>query len=123
MDTATPLHTFLSYLSALHFRDLGAMAKIHAKTFGWNEKNLAEFETWIIPLDVLRAPAPPGDPERGAIWPVYLKNISTNELDDVHLFIYWDGQWMRQGNMGGPSDWRPWAPRMQSRFLEWMKKK
>lgn len=123
MDTATPLHTFLSYLSALHFRDLESIKKIHAETVGWNEKNLAEFETWIIPVDVLRAPAPPEHPELGAIWPVYLKNISTNELDDTHLFISWDGKWMRQGNMGGPSDWRPWAPRLKKDFLESLTKK
>jgi proline iminopeptidase len=123
MDTATPLHTFLSYLSALHFRDLEAMKNIHTETFDRNEKTLAEFETWIMPLDILRAPAPPEHPELGTIWPVYLKNVSTNKLDDVHLFIFWDGKWMRQGNMGGASDWRPWAPWMQSRFLESMKKK
>jgi len=124
LDMSTPLKSFLSYLSALHFRDSKAFELVHGpRSFPWSETDSGKWDKWMEELDVFRAPIPPEHPEPGDIWPVYLKKKSAEELYDTHLFVFWEGKWFRFGNMGGKSDWRPWAPRFKGDFLELRKKK
>jgi hypothetical protein len=123
-DSSTPLRAFLSYLSALHFQDLEAAHRIHGpRALRWTEDDLARWDKRMSGLDVLRAPTPPEHPEPGQVWPVYLKEKSAPGLADTNVFVFWEGQWLRWGNQGGPSDWRPWAPRFKKDFLELMNKK
>lgn len=126
-DASTPLKSFLTYLSALHFRDLEAIKRIHAslasRTGQWTDKHLEAWDKWMSSLDVLRAPIPPEHPEPGQVWPVYLKEASAPGLADTNVFVFWNGEWFRWGNQGGPADWRPWAPRFKKDFLELMNKK
>ena len=121
-DRSTPLTAFLTYLSWLHFRDKAALDKM-TPGYEWPEERIASAGREMDQIDVLRAPPPPERPEEAQIWPVYIKDISTNEHDDTHLFFFWEGKWVRWGNMGGPYDWRPDEAKLKKFFLETFKKK
>jgi hypothetical protein len=95
-DTSTPLHAVLTFLSAKH----------------------AEPEDYFMELDILRAPLPTDQPEKGTIWPIYMRNPKRPKLADTFIVAYSKGKWLWLGNMGCPLDWRP----SRSTFEEWLER-
>mgnify|MGYP001046101047 CR=1 FL=1 len=94
-DVSTPLHAFLTHLSALE---------------------PGQTKDYFMRLEVLRAPLPPAKPEEGSLWPVY---AGDKELEDTFILAYSKGRWIWIGNMGANYDWRLSKPT----FEKWAKKK
>jgi hypothetical protein len=88
-DTSSPIRTFISFLSCLHFKDGEAMKRIQ-KGGEWTEEMMEEWDEYMSQIDVLHAPISPDHPEQCQIWPVYLKDASIGEFVDTHLFGYWN---------------------------------
>ncbi len=122
-NASTPLRTFLSFLSALHHRDSEALRKIQIEGRTYDSRDLASWERELTGLEIFRAPLPPERPEPAEVWPVFLKKTATNDLADTHTFGFWQGRWVRIGNMGSPGDWRSFAPKMKEIFLSSVTKK
>lgn len=122
-DLSAPFRAFLSFLSAVHHRDPEALKRIQNGAHPYSSRDLESWESELANLDILRAPLPPENPEPGTMWPVFLKDPAANTLVDTHLFGFWQGQWIRTGNMGGPADWRPFAEKMKEVFIDLIKKK
>jgi proline iminopeptidase len=124
-DTSTPLRTFLSFISAVHFRDKESLDRLQPP-YEFPEQTLAQLDQhWMTQTDILRAPLPPKNPAELEVWPVYLKTAAATGSDepiDTNLFIYWRQRWLRAGNQGG-GDWRPFGPLIKKSFLEKMTKK
>lgn len=118
-NLATPIQTFLSFLSALHHRDGEALQRVQIGGRSYSNQDIEEWERELANLDILRAPLPPERPEPADIWPVFLKDPATNALVDTHIFGFWQGRWWRVGNMGSPTDWRPFSGQMKKVLLEW----
>jgi proline iminopeptidase len=122
-NSATPLQTFLSLLSALHHRDGETLRRIQIGGGSYSTQDLESWENELDHLDILRAPLPPERPEPAEAWPVFLKDPATNDLADTHVFGFWEGKWLRIGNMGGPTDWRSIREQIKKILLEWAKKR
>lgn len=113
-DLSTPLHSFLTLLSALHHQDLDANKQVRPgvrKNLYGTEKivtkeDLAKQEKRYINDEILRAPIPPQYPEPFQLWPIYMKDETQKELGETYLFIYWNGKWRWAGNRAVPGDWR-----------------
>ncbi len=113
-NLSTPLHTFLSFLSAHHFQDLDIYEEVRPgmkepadkKEEAEMKKNLRESEKWYIKNIILRAPVPPQNPEEFTLWPVYITSAPGEELEDTYVFIFWEGKWRWSGNRGAPGNWR-----------------
>ena len=99
------------------------MKNVQVEGLSWNDQFLAEFENDLNQMDVPRAPMPPATPEQATILPIYLKNISIGQPDDIHIFGFWENKWARIGDMGGPTDWRPYAGMDKKNLQETMSKK
>jgi hypothetical protein len=84
-DTSTPLHAVLTFLSA-------------------NKEN------YFMKLDILRAPLPAAQPEKGTLWPVYMKYPKRRKLADTFILGYSKGKWLWLGNQGCAIDWRAFRP-------------
>ena len=123
-DRSTPLHSYLSFLSCLRFKDREALKQIHPLPLSsQDDLYLSDWEERLNKLDVLRAPNPPQNPSEGEFWAVYVKLLSSSGLYDVHFFLFWDGEWKRVGNLGRPmTNWRPIAERMKPQILALLKK-
>ena len=125
-DSSTPLRAFLSFISAVHFRDKEAMKRLQP-SLELPEQRLAQLDQlWMTQIDILRAPIPPEHPADLDIWPVYLRDAlsaGSNKPVDVNIFIFWERRWIRFGNQGGGGDWRPYGPLFKKTFLESMTKK
>ncbi|MEE9369932.1 MAG: alpha/beta fold hydrolase [Sedimentisphaerales bacterium] len=109
-DLSTPLRTFLTFLSAHHFRDVEAYKRISAldldkKGQKPTSESMAEIEEYFIKFDILRAPLPPDNPEEGTFWPIYVTNPNETELADTVVPVFWKRNWMWIGNMGSSDDW------------------
>jgi hypothetical protein len=113
-DQSTPLHTFLTKISAHHFADLetynevmpGEKTPENEDEVAERKKELADDEKWYINDEILRAPLSPQNPEPFRLWPVYLKDVSKRELGETYIFIFWEGKWRWSGNVGVPTNWR-----------------
>jgi proline iminopeptidase len=117
-DGTTPIRAFLTFLSCLHFLDIAAFERnqpLDLTKLGTEvkEEMIVQWEKDFSQLDILRAPPPPGQPKQGEIWPIYVKKASTNVVYDTHLFVFWNGKWMRLGNVGNPADWRNTVPHIK----------
>jgi hypothetical protein len=113
-DQSTPLHTFLTKISAHHFADLETYNKVRPgekipendHEVAERKKELADDEKWFINDEILRAPLPPQNPETFQLWPIYLKDESKKELGETYIFIFWKGKWRWAGNVAVPANWR-----------------
>jgi len=104
-DLSTPLRVHLSFLSAIKHKDLISAQKVQSRN--WTLESLANDFYWFDEISIWRAPIAPDKPQTGQIWPVYITNSRTGRWEDTLMFIFWDGQWQRAGNQGGPYyDWR-----------------
>jgi hypothetical protein len=102
-DCFTPLNSFLTLLSNLHFRDaegIKAQYTYDPEVAGikLSEEFLKEWESELDGMSILRAPLPPKN-ETGEIWPIYLERNS--ELSDIYVFVFLDGKWKIAGNTEG----------------------
>ncbi len=84
-DTSTTLHAVLTFLSA-------------------------NKEEYFMKLDILRAPLPAAPPEKGTLWPVYMRYPKRMKLADTFILAYLKGKWLWLGNIGCAIDWRVFRP-------------
>ena len=113
-DQSTPLHTFLTKISAHHFADLetynevrpGEKTPANTEEMAKRKKELADDEKWFIKDEILRAPLPPQNPKPFQLWPIYLKYESKKELGETYIFIFWKGKRRWAGNVAIPRNWR-----------------
>jgi len=95
-DTSTPLHAVLTFFSAKY--------------------NMPE--DYFMKLDILRAPLPAAQPEKGTIWPVYMRDPKRRKLADTFILAYSKGKWGWLGNAGCPIDWRAFRPMFEEELLK-----
>lgn len=122
-DLSTPLRAFLSFLSALHHQDREALKRIQIGAPSYTSQDLESWEKELANLVILRAPLPPESQKSGTMWPVFLKDPAAKTLVETHMFGFWQGLWIRVGNMGSPADWRPFAEKIKEVFIDQIKKK
>lgn len=114
-DYSTPLNSFLTLISNLHFKDAENIKAQYvrdpeASGMKLSIEFLEEWEFELYAIGILRAPPPPKNENR-EIWPIYLGKDS--ELSDVYVFVFLDGEWKVMGNLEGLkmmgfkiNDWR-----------------
>lgn len=114
-DYSTPLNSFLTLISNLHFKDAENIKAQYvrdpeASGMKLSREFLEGWEFELYAIDILRAPPPPKNENR-EIWPIYLGKDF--ELSDVYVFVFLDGEWKVMGNLEGLkmmgfkiNDWR-----------------
>ena len=118
MKGSTPLEAFLTFYSCFYNKDKEALEKnspIDFKKMGVEitdtlmEKQADELKE----IEIYRAPIPPEDPKQGDLWPVYTKEPPAGSYTDTHVFVFWNGKWMRIMNIGNAEDWKKSKPQIQ----------
>lgn len=125
-DTSTPLRTCLTVLSYLHARDANGFKRIKALSHDdenldpkLTDEQMAGFQLSYAELDILRAPLPPGQPQRDTYWPIYMRKGDKAELANTFVFGFRDGKWKWFGNFAPRTDWRN---SIKGKLSEWEEK-
>jgi len=126
-DGTTPLHTYLTMFSASRHRDKEAIKRnvaidLDKMNIELTDNYIAQMGADFNAFDILRAPPPPPNPEEGEFWPIYVKELSSDELKDTFLIVFWKGKWMWFGNLDSAGNWRSELPRLKA-ILEQVGKK
>ena len=112
-ETSTPLHALLSAMSACRTQDAEAFTRVHlfGDRIAKRDSGLSNFYSWLLGVDILRAPLPPKDLKDGEEWLVYVTDPGSCGLDDGMVFVYGKGKWTMQWNMSSASGARHWRRR------------
>lgn len=103
-DYSSPLNSFLTLLSNLHFRDAEAVRAQYVMDpemsgIKLTREVLEGWESELSDTRIYRAPPPPKD-EQGELWPIYLEKGSQKPYD-TYVFVSMDGEWKVAFNLEG----------------------
>jgi proline iminopeptidase len=123
-----PLEAFLTFYSCVYHKDkdmFGENSPVDLKKMGVDVTDtLMEMQAEDLRnIKIYRAPMSPKDPKQGDLWPVYVQELPACSYTDTHVFVFWNGKWMRIMNIGNASDWRESKSQIQQLLKAFGKKR